>query len=60
MTNAVTFLPQVDRIIVLKDGQISEMGSFEQLSSNNGAFAEFLRQHITEQQESGIELDDTG
>ena len=60
VTNAVTYLPKMDRIVVLKDGSISEVGSFDQLMANNGAFAEFLSQHISQQMESGVELDEDG
>ena len=36
----------VDSIIVLKDGTISESGSYEELLSYNGDFAEFLQQYL--------------
>jgi len=31
VTHAVTYLPQVDKIIVVKDGQITETGSYREL-----------------------------
>ena len=31
VTNAISFLPQVDQIIVLVDGQITEIGSYREL-----------------------------
>jgi len=34
----------------MKDGSISEMGSFQQLLNRNGAFAEFLRHYFTEEE----------
>ena len=36
----------VDSILVLKDGVISEQGSYEELLSQNGLFAEFLQQYL--------------
>lgn len=36
----------VDSIIVLKDGMISETGSYEELLNRNGDFAEFLQQYL--------------
>ena len=39
----------MDRIVVLVDGKVSEAGSFKELMSRNGAFAEFLRNYLTEE-----------
>lgn len=48
MTHGVTFLPQVDVIVVMKAGQITEMGTFNELLDKKGEFSEFLVQHITD------------
>ena len=48
MTHGITFLPQVDQIVVLKDGRITEVGSYKELLAQKGAFAEFLLQHLDE------------
>ncbi|CAG5122310.1 unnamed protein product, partial [Candidula unifasciata] len=48
VTHGIGFLPQVDKIIVLVNGEISESGSFSELLKYNGAFAEFLRNYLTE------------
>ena len=45
VTNDLTYLPQVDTILVLKDGKVSEQGSYQELLQNNGAFAEILTQY---------------
>ena len=45
VTHGVSFLPQVDKIIVISEGTVSEVGTFEQLVENNGSFAEFLATH---------------
>lgn len=48
VTHGITYLPSVDNIFVMKDGEISESGSYTELLEKKGAFAEFLIQHIQE------------
>lgn len=48
VTHGITYLPEVDNIIVLKDGEITESGTYKQLLEKKGAFAEFLVQHLQE------------
>ncbi|NXK44826.1 MRP6 protein, partial [Chauna torquata] len=47
VTHMISILHQVDNIVVLVDGMISEIGSYQELLQRNGAFAEFLHSHIT-------------
>ena len=42
VTNSVAYLHKMDAIVVLKNGEISEMGTFQELLSNKAAFAEFV------------------
>ncbi len=42
---------QTDHIIVLKEGEISEQGSYKELLAKKGAFAEFLLEYMTEEAE---------
>ncbi|NXH86074.1 MRP3 protein, partial [Edolisoma coerulescens] len=49
VTHGISFLPQVDHIIVLVDGKISEMGSYQDLLKQNKAFAEFLRNYALDE-----------
>lgn len=49
VTHGVTFLPQVDNIVVLKKGVISEVGSYRELLAQKGDFAEFLVQYLSDQ-----------
>jgi len=49
VTHGVGFLPQVDQIIVLQDGRISEVGTYTELLQNEGAFSEFLKTFASEQ-----------
>ncbi|MGH0163405.1 UNVERIFIED_CONTAM: hypothetical protein FKN15_051191 [Acipenser sinensis] len=61
VTHSITFLPQVDNIVVLVDGSVSEMGSYQELLTQNGAFAEFLRNYALEdivEEDEAIELEE--
>uniref|UniRef100_A0A8C2UJK1 ATP binding cassette subfamily C member 3 n=1 Tax=Coturnix japonica TaxID=93934 RepID=A0A8C2UJK1_COTJA len=49
VTHGIGFLPQVDHIVVLADGKISEMGSYQELLKQNKAFAEFLRNYALDE-----------
>lgn len=42
----------VDTIIVLKDGMISEMGSYQELLSHSGSFAQFLQEYLIQVESS--------
>ncbi|XP_025062211.1 multidrug resistance-associated protein 1 isoform X6 [Alligator sinensis] len=50
VTHGVNYLPQMDTIIVMVDGEISEMGSYQELLKQDGAFAEFLRTYANAEQ----------
>eukprot|EP00051_Salpingoeca_urceolata_P006609 m.87350 g.87350 ORF g.87350 m.87350 type:complete len:1483 (+) comp14906_c0_seq3:85-4533(+) len=50
VTHLVHFLPKVDQVYVLQKGVVSETGSYSELVDAQGAFAEFLSEHMTEQQ----------
>ncbi|CAH1406919.1 unnamed protein product [Nezara viridula] len=59
VTHSITFLPETDLIVVLKDGSISEVGTFRELLNRKGAFSEFLVSHLKEiDKEELEELDD--
>ncbi|EEB15150.1 multidrug resistance protein, putative [Pediculus humanus corporis] len=60
VTHGITYLPQVDMIVVLTDGEISEIGTYRELLDKKGAFAEFLIQHLQENNEvTDIQLEET-
>ena len=42
VTHGIAFLPQCDVIVVMVDGQISEVGSYTELIDKDGPFAQFL------------------
>lgn len=48
VTHSITYLPDVDYIIVIKDGEISESGSYKSLLDKKGAFSEFISQHAND------------
>ncbi|XP_051242789.1 multidrug resistance-associated protein 1 isoform X4 [Dicentrarchus labrax] len=43
VTHGLSYLPQADLILVMVEGQITEMGSYQQLMATEGAFSEFQR-----------------
>ncbi|KAK1344840.1 hypothetical protein QTO34_013544 [Cnephaeus nilssonii] len=51
VTHGISYLSQVDVIIVMSGGKISEMGSYQELLARDGAFAEFLRTYSSAEQE---------
>uniref|UniRef100_A0A671V6B7 ABC-type glutathione-S-conjugate transporter n=1 Tax=Sparus aurata TaxID=8175 RepID=A0A671V6B7_SPAAU len=53
VTHGMSFLPQADHILVLVDGEITESGSYQELLSRHGAFADFIHTFAnTERKES--------
>ncbi|XP_036051965.1 multidrug resistance-associated protein 1 isoform X3 [Onychomys torridus] len=57
VTHGISYLPQVDVIIVMSGGKISEMGSYQELLDRAGAFAEFLRTYASAEQDMASEDD---
>lgn len=51
VTHGITFLSQTNNIIVMKNGGISESGSYQELLDRKGAFSEFLTHHMHENEE---------
>lgn len=45
----------MDLIIVMSGGKISEMGSYQELLDQDGAFAEFLRTYASAEQDLASE-----
>lgn len=58
VTHGITYLPECDNIYVLKDGEVSEQGTYKELLEKKGAFAEFLIQHLTEVNAEDEELEE--
>ena len=55
VTHSVSFLPEMDNIVVMKDGCITEMGSYTELLAQKGAFADFLVQYLSEKKEEELD-----
>uniref|UniRef100_A0A7N8XPQ3 ATP-binding cassette, sub-family C (CFTR/MRP), member 2 n=1 Tax=Mastacembelus armatus TaxID=205130 RepID=A0A7N8XPQ3_9TELE len=51
VTHGVNFLPYVDEIVVLVDGVVSEVGSYNSLRVSRGAFSEFLDTYLIPERE---------
>ncbi|XP_054885537.1 canalicular multispecific organic anion transporter 1 [Poeciliopsis prolifica] len=49
VTHGISFLPFVDEVVVLVNGQVSEVGSYQSLRASKGAFSEFLDTYAKEQ-----------
>uniref|UniRef100_A0A3Q1GA62 Multidrug resistance-associated protein 1 n=1 Tax=Acanthochromis polyacanthus TaxID=80966 RepID=A0A3Q1GA62_9TELE len=47
VTHGLSYLPQAHLILVMLDGEITEVGSYQQLMATDGAFAEFQRTYAT-------------
>ncbi|XP_052866594.1 multidrug resistance-associated protein 1 isoform X1 [Anopheles cruzii] len=58
VTHGITYLPQTDRIYVLRQGEISESGTYQELMDKKGSFAEFLIQHLQEVNEEDEDLEE--
>nr|XP_037273420.1 multidrug resistance-associated protein 1-like [Rhipicephalus microplus] len=60
VTHRLSVLPEVDTVVVMRDGRVSDCGSFQELLSRGGAFSEFLTQFIKEieQNEEGFSEED--
>lgn len=48
VTNKLSVLPEVDYIYVLKEGEISESGTYQQLLKDNGLFSQLLVNYLSE------------
>ncbi|KAF7646043.1 hypothetical protein LDENG_00194390, partial [Lucifuga dentata] len=60
VTHGLSFLPHVDEIVVLVDGVVSEVGTYNSLRASRGAFSEFLDTYAKEQNnETQTETEET-
>ncbi|CAJ0967195.1 unnamed protein product [Ranitomeya imitator] len=57
VTHGVSFLPQVDNIIVMADGRISEVGTYAELLDKNGDFADFLQTYALTGEQEGSHIE---
>uniref|UniRef100_A0A8C2FIH3 Uncharacterized protein n=1 Tax=Cyprinus carpio TaxID=7962 RepID=A0A8C2FIH3_CYPCA len=57
VTHGISFLPYVDEIVVLVNGVVSEVGSYDGLRASKGAFSEFLETYGKEESSNANESD---
>ncbi|KAL3887247.1 hypothetical protein ACJMK2_027191, partial [Sinanodonta woodiana] len=57
VTHGVQWLPVVDTIVVLVNGEITEVGSYEELLTHDGAFAQFLKTYLRQEEEEDEDPD---
>ncbi|CAK6438290.1 unnamed protein product [Pipistrellus nathusii] len=55
VTHGISFLPQTDFVVVLADGQVSEVGTYPALLQRNGSFANFLHNYAPDEGEECLE-----
>ncbi len=58
VTHSLTYLSKADQIICMKDGKVSEVGTYSELLSHNGAFAELIKTYLTDENEEDEDEDD--
>ena len=51
VTHALYFLPQVDYIYTIADGQVMERGTYVELMANHGVFSKFVKEFGSKQQQ---------
>uniref|UniRef100_A0A673HVS9 ABC-type glutathione-S-conjugate transporter n=1 Tax=Sinocyclocheilus rhinocerous TaxID=307959 RepID=A0A673HVS9_9TELE len=57
VTHGISFLPYVDEIIVLVNGVVFEVGSYDGLRASKGAFSEFLETYGKDKSNNAYESD---
>jgi len=51
VTNSLNYLPQVDEIIMIDNGEIVQIGTYESLKNeNSGYFSDFIKNHLNKTQ----------
>ncbi|EGN95824.1 hypothetical protein SERLA73DRAFT_60499 [Serpula lacrymans var. lacrymans S7.3] len=58
VTHALHFLPHVDYIYTIVDGQIAERGTYSELMENDGAFSKFVCEYGSREQSDDSEQND--
>ncbi len=60
MTNSLSFLPQCDRIFMIDDKTICEIGTYAELINKKGAFADFVGKNLTNENKKEKEVKNNG
>lgn len=56
MTNAITYLSDVDYIIVMKNGVVVDSGSYNDLMAKQGTFADYIAEFSQEDKNAEFEV----
>lgn len=51
VTHQLSFVPYVDHVVVMRNGRISEQGTYEELMSKHTSFSEMMNRFIKEEEE---------
>ncbi len=54
MTHGIGFLPQCDKIVVMVDGEVTEVGTYNELIKSKRAFADFLMHYSSMDREQKL------
>ena len=57
VTHGLHWLPDVDHVIVLADGGVSESGTYNDLMTHDGPFAKLVRTYLLMDEEDDDEVD---
>ncbi|XP_059614039.1 multidrug resistance-associated protein 1-like [Phlebotomus argentipes] len=55
VTHGISYLPHMDEILVISNGEISESGHYKELLAQKGAFSEFLVEHLQEMEDDEVD-----
>ena len=58
VTHGISFLPQMDKIVVLKEGRVVECGGYYDLLDKKGDFANFILEQLQGDEEDEEKKDD--
>ena len=57
VTNSLNFLPQMDKVVMLVNGEIAEIGTYDELKNKNGHFTEFIKNDLFTNEQSNTILE---
>ena len=60
VTHGLGYLSEADLIVVIREGRISEMGSYQELLSHNGELAALIRNYLSEETDDESDADSEG
>ncbi|GFO10855.1 multidrug resistance-associated protein 1-like [Plakobranchus ocellatus] len=58
VTHGIHWLPLVDNVVVMRDGRVSEQGTYKELLTHDGAFAQFLKDALAHEKPEEKSIDE--